>query len=55
MYQPVSIITQNPVVFGGLPIRLVTIPPVRGQAANRQTGGSEFKFRGRALSQCDVM
>jgi hypothetical protein len=30
--------------------RLVTIPPVRGQAADRRTGRSEFKFGGRALS-----
>jgi hypothetical protein len=35
--------------------RLVTIPPVRGQAADRWTGRSEFKFGGRALSQRHVM
>ena len=35
--------------------RLITIPPVRVQAADRRTGRSEFKFRGRALSQHHVM
>ena len=36
-------------------LRFVTILPVRGQAANRRTGRSEFEFRGRALSWCHVM
>ena len=35
--------------------RLVTILPVRGQAANRRTGRSEFEFRGRVLSWRHVM